>query len=151
MSGGAIVVAVNQTPRLGDHAAFELTASGAGPLWLPFSCQGWYRQEIEFGLFRLPKSEDGRCKSQNGIFRSTRKSAFDTHICRFIVTVIDSNSKLEEFGRDATSMCLFELELFEGNKPIHPDLGLLIVSILRYPRIVPNLYCSSHQSWTYIW
>jgi len=38
VSGGAIVIAVNQTPNLGDRAAFELTGSGAGPLWLPFSC-----------------------------------------------------------------------------------------------------------------
>lgn len=106
VSGGAIVVTINQTPRLGDHAAFELTASGAGPLWLPFSCQAWYRQGIEFGLFRLPKSEDGRCKSHDGTFRLTRKSAFASVICRSIVTVNGSNLELEEIRLHAKSLWL---------------------------------------------
>lgn len=41
---------------------------------------------------------------------------------------------------------LLEPKAFEGNKPLHPILGLPIVSILRYPQIVPNLYCNFHES-----
>ena len=36
------------------------------------------------------------------------------------VTVIESNSELEEFRQDATNMCLLELEIFEENILIHP-------------------------------